>query len=227
MHVIRDMAPPTVPTIPAMSAVKPAEKLSVEVTWSEGRRAGRTEKVDLAPLINSLRIYKALRNNRALFETVRLLDDQGDIIAWSDGEIDMDSTAIERLAEDMMTANDFKAFIDHLDFTHNTAAAQLGYSRRQIENFLAGTKPIPRVCALACLALRHRYDEQLAYGHWSGLTTTVSAVWPAGTYLSVSEASVHPLTGAFSPMLLPSETALEFSSPLSHAAIKQITHHAP
>jgi hypothetical protein len=211
-----------------MSAVKPAEKLCVEITWSEGRRADRTEKVDLAPLINSLKIYKALRNSRALFETVHLLDDQGDIIAWGDDdEIDMDSTAIERLAEDMMTANDFKGFIDHLDFTHNTAAAQLGYSRRQIENFLAGTKPIPRVCALACFALRHRYDEQQAYGHWSGVTTTVGAVWPSGAYLSFSEESVYPLTGAFSPIHVRSEAALEFSSTLSHASIKQITHHAP
>jgi hypothetical protein len=33
------------------------------------------------------------------------------------------------------------------------AAIMLGDSRRQIENFLSGGKPIPRVCVLACWAL--------------------------------------------------------------------------
>lgn len=154
MHVTSHIA---TPPIPLLYAVKAADGLSIEVTWKEGNRAPRTETVDLAPLINSLKIYKSLRDNRALFETVHLLDEMGDIIAWGDDDaIDMDSGTIERLAEDMMTAAAFKTFLFEMDYTHNTAAALLGYSRRQIENYISGHTPIPRVCALACAALRLR-----------------------------------------------------------------------
>lgn len=146
--------------IPAISEVRPAEKLCIMVTWSRGPRAPKTEKIDLSPLVNSLKIYKPLRNNRALFETVHLLDEGGDIIAWGDDDaIDMDSLALEELARDMMTAEDFKALLNTLQFTHLTAGAMLGYSRRHIENFLSGAKPVPRVCSLACAALRVRYER--------------------------------------------------------------------
>jgi hypothetical protein len=81
----------------------------------------------------------------------------GDTIAWGDDDtIDMDSWTIERLAEDMMTASAFKAFLYDMDYTHNTAAAMLGYSRRQIEYYISGFTEVPRVCALACAALRLR-----------------------------------------------------------------------
>jgi hypothetical protein len=156
--------------IPLLSAVKPADNLSIEVTWKEGSRAPRTEKVDLAPLINSLKTYKRLRDNPTLFQSVHLLDAMGDIIAWGDDdEIDMDSSTIERLAEDMMTAAAFKAFLFDMEYTHTTAAAMLGYSRRQIENFISGESEIPRVCALACAALRLRNPEpppRLNYHIW-------------------------------------------------------------
>jgi hypothetical protein len=154
---MRAISQATTPIIPLLSDVTPAEDLSIIVTWKEGQRAPRTEKIDLAPLINSLKIYKALRDDRALFKTVHLLDEMGDIIVWGrDNAIDMDSSTIERFAEDMMTADDFNAFLGEMDYTQNTAAAMLGYSRRQIANYITGFSPIPRVCSLACAALRLR-----------------------------------------------------------------------
>src|SRR5262249_44989663 len=134
----------------------PLANLMVEVTWSEGPRASRTEKVDLAPLINSMKFYRPLRDDEALFQTVHIVDD-GEVLAWGENDaIDMAATSVVRLAEDMMTANDFRAFLRFVNYTQNTAAAQLGYSRRQIGYYLKGD-PIPRVCVLACQTLKLRY----------------------------------------------------------------------
>src|SRR5262249_46383954 len=93
-------------SMPKISRVRSSEKLCVEVEWIDGVRPRTTEKVDLAPLINSMRFYKPLRNDRTLFETVHLIDD-GEAIAWGDDNaIDMAATSVERLAEDMMTSHD-------------------------------------------------------------------------------------------------------------------------
>lgn len=151
-----------------------AKGLSVVVTWAEGVRVPRTETIDLSPLINSLRFYKPLRDNPRLRATVHLIED-GHAIAWGgDDAIDMAATSLERLAEEAMTAEDFRAFIAHQSLTHSAVAALLGYSRRQIELYLSGEQPIPRVVALACHAIKLR-SERLSSGFiaWgAGLDTT-------------------------------------------------------
>ena len=194
-------------SMPKLSAVSPAEKLCVEVTWSEGPRAPRTETVDLSPLINSHKFYKPLRKNRPLFETVHLIDD-GEVLAWGDSDaVDMAATSVERLAEEMMTPNDFKVFVASLHYTHSTAAAMLGYSRRQIENFLSGTKPIPRVCALACIALQHRSTpRQVNSGTWCTVLSTQSTA-----DVSPPEKPLHLF--AFDPGTAIKPTAITYDAP--------------
>jgi hypothetical protein len=148
--------------MPKLSSVRPAETLSVSVAWSEGRRAPRTEIVDLSPLIRSFKLYKKLRKNRALFDTVHLVED-GEAIAWGDDDdIDMAATSVERLAEEALSPDDLRQFLDQEDLTQEAAAALLGYSRRQIAHYLAGDKPIPRVFALACRALAARKEADQA-----------------------------------------------------------------
>ena len=51
--------------MPKLSAVR-AQNLCVEVVWAKGPRGTRTETVDLAPIINSLKAYKRLRTDRTL-----------------------------------------------------------------------------------------------------------------------------------------------------------------
>ncbi len=153
MNVVRPIA---ATPMPELASVRPAGKLAVKVTWSKGPRAGRTETVDLAPLVLSFKLYKALRNDRSLFKSVHLVED-GRAIAWGDDEaIDMAATSIERLAEEGLTADEFQQFLEREGLTQEAAAAMLGYSRRQIAHYLAGDKPIPRVFALACRALALR-----------------------------------------------------------------------
>ena len=71
--------------MPRLSSVRPAGKYTVDVTWAEGERTSQTDRVDLSPLILSMKFYRPLRANQALFETVHLIDD-GEAIAWGDDD---------------------------------------------------------------------------------------------------------------------------------------------
>src|SRR5262249_31592224 len=88
---------------PAMASLEAVDgpRLSITVRWAAGKREGRVDRVDLSPLIGTLRFYAPLRNNPTLFETARLIDD-GYAVAWGDA-IDMSATSVERLAEEAMT----------------------------------------------------------------------------------------------------------------------------
>jgi hypothetical protein len=148
-HIVAD-------AMPKIAAVKPASDYRVFVVWSGGSRARRADVVDLSPLVLSMKFYSTLRKDRRLFESVHLIDD-GEALAWGDDNaIDMPATSVERLAEDCMTAADFKAFMVRHKFTQVSLAAELGYSRRQINYFLSGDQPIPRVCVLACKEIDSR-----------------------------------------------------------------------
>jgi len=140
--------------MPQLSSIEVIDHLAVRVTWRAGIRAPRTETIDLSPLINSLKLYRPLRTDHELFRTAHLIEN-GRIVAWGNGEIDMPVESLEELAEEGMTADDFREFLTSNNLTHSEAAALLGYSRRQIENFLTGGL-IPRVVVMACFGLLAR-----------------------------------------------------------------------
>ena len=134
--------------MPRLARVAADEDHQLVVTWAEGDRDGRTETVDLAPLIFTLRFYRLLRENLELFKTVRLIDN-GTAIAWGDGEIDMAATSVERLAEESMTNQDFRDWMSANKLSYSTTSAALGISRRMVAYYAKDT-PIPRYIALAC-----------------------------------------------------------------------------
>jgi len=135
--------------MPRLGAIRPGEGFLADVEWAEGERAGRRESVDLAPDILTYRFYRPLRDDPALFATMHLADD-GAAVAWgADDAIDMPATAIERLAEEEMAADDFAQFLKRNRLTFDAAAAQLGISRRLVAYYASG-RPIPRYIALAC-----------------------------------------------------------------------------
>jgi hypothetical protein len=145
-------------TMPVVRTVAPAGALSVAVEWRGGERAG-IETVDLAPLILSLKYYRPLREDRSLFETVRV-GEGGASIVWGTGdtEIDMAATSVERLAGDAMTADGFSAFLRRNDLTLDAAAAHLGISRRLVAYYAKG-RPIPRHVMLACAEIERRLGQ--------------------------------------------------------------------
>jgi hypothetical protein len=136
--------------LPLIAAVGPvdAENRLVRVSWAKGHRRGRTEVVDLSPLIDTHRFYAPLRNNAALFNTVHIVDN-GEAVAWGDDSIDMLADSIERLAAETMSVDDFRAFLARNNLTQESAAVILGRSRRRIASY-ANQGGIPRVVALAC-----------------------------------------------------------------------------
>ena len=141
--------------LPLVGGVAPAGAYSVSVTWSEGRRRGLTDVVDLAPHILSFRMYRPLRENEALFNTVHISAD-GAAIAWgADDSIDMASATVERLAEEVMTNDDFSAFLAANNLTFDSAAAQLGLSRRTIAYYTKARR-VPRCVVLACKYIENR-----------------------------------------------------------------------
>src|ERR1051326_1100736 len=136
--------------MPLIGSICPvdAENRLVEGTWAEGNRLGRTEVVDLSPLIDTHRFYRPLRNDTALFDTVHVVDN-GEAVAWGDDAVDMSADSIERLAMETMTAEDFRAFLARNNLTQEAAAAILGRSRRPIAAYV-NEGGIPRIVALAC-----------------------------------------------------------------------------
>jgi acyl dehydratase len=93
--------------LPRISGVRPVEGLAVAITWASGRRAGRTDVVDLAPVVKTLRFYRPLRHDAALFANVTVTED-GSALAWDGGRLDMAATTVERLAAETMSAEDFR-----------------------------------------------------------------------------------------------------------------------
>jgi hypothetical protein len=134
--------------LPRISEVTPLSDHQLRVTWSEGVRSGETQVVDLSPVIAAYKIYRALRNDDALFRTAHLTEG-GDVVAWKGDDLEMTAELIQELAEQTMTPADFAKFLERNDLTQEAAAMILGRSRRQIGYYLT-TGPIPRVVALAC-----------------------------------------------------------------------------
>lgn len=134
--------------MPRVASIRPLSDYKVEVAWAAGARAGKREMIDLAPIIGTYTIFRPLRNNAALFGTVKVIED-GSVVAWDGDDLELSADALESLAEQTMTPAAFAAFMKRFDLTETAMAAILGYSRRQIGYFKT-TGPIPRVVALAC-----------------------------------------------------------------------------
>src|SRR5262245_50506363 len=128
---------------PRISEIRALRDFRLWLVWAAGSRPGHTDSVDLAPVINTYKIYRPLRNNDELFQTARLVDG-GNVVEWGDGTIGMPAELIEDIANESMTPRDFAGFLRRNDLTQEAAAALLGYSRRQIGNFVS-VGPIPRV----------------------------------------------------------------------------------
>lgn len=144
--------------MPRLRRAVPQEGLSILVEWAAGARAGKRELVDLTPLIGQFRLYAPLRNDPRLFAAIALADDGG-AIEWNGGEIDMSASSIERLADEQMTAEEFRRFLHRNGLTRQAAAAALGRSLRMIQNYVEG-QPIPRVVALACRGYESGRDHR-------------------------------------------------------------------
>ncbi len=122
---------------------------TVIVSWADGARVGRTDTIDLAPVILTLKTFRPLRDDPDLFNTVKL-SPYADAIEWGpDDSIALSAATLERLAEETMTSTDLAAFMGRHALSYDALAAHLGISRRLVAYYLK-TLAIPRTVALAC-----------------------------------------------------------------------------
>ena len=146
------------PSMARLAGIRVVGNSSLAIDWAEGVRAGRSDVLDLTPLIGSYKVYRPLRENPNLFKTAHLVED-GDVVAWDGPDLEMTAELVETLAEQSMTPDDFARFLSRNRLTHEGAAALLGRSRRQIEYYLK-RGPIPRVVALACFGYEALAERQ-------------------------------------------------------------------
>ena len=132
--------------IPRLRAVAPGEGLAVVVTWEDGS----CEEIDLTPIILGFKIFRPLRDDRALFETVRV-GDFGSSIVWTD-DLDLAAYTLERLADSrrVMSASEFRAWMKRNHLTLDSAAPVLGMSRRTVAAVSSGERPMDLTTTLAC-----------------------------------------------------------------------------
>ena len=141
--------------LPTIERVEPANgPYSLLVKWATGRRVGE-EVIDLAPHLFAFKVYRPLRDDRDLFAKVTVSDD-GTAVLWpGDVDLEVSADALEELAEDKMTSERFGQVLRELNLTFDSAAVQLGISRRLVA-YYAKEREVPRYISLACEALKTR-----------------------------------------------------------------------
>jgi len=132
--------------------------------------------VDLSPLIDTLRFYAPLRENQKLFASIHLIN-RGSAVAWGDEEVDMSSGSIQRLAEESMTADEFRAFLTRNNMTQEACAARLGRSKRMLAYYLEKGM-VPRLVTLACFALEFRDKTEHDWSNAQNVSFSMSGQYP-------------------------------------------------
>jgi DNA-binding XRE family transcriptional regulator len=139
----------TLPRIAAVAADK--TPLTLRIQW----KGGDESRVDVSGLVETFRVYEPLRSSPDLFRQVRLGEFGADLV-WTDA-IDMAADTLWRLAQEQsgvtMSSEAFRRWRERKAYTLDTAAQALGLSRRMVAYYEQGAKPIPRVVALATVAL--------------------------------------------------------------------------
>jgi Protein of unknown function (DUF2442) len=139
-------------------SVKPRAPAALEIIWS----TGEMRTVDVSRLIKRFKLYAPLKN-AALFGKAKA-DPWGHSVNWP-GDIDMGSDELYELARDQAGEWGPKRFADWMGehgLSLNGAADALGLSRRMIAHYRTGSRPVPRVVALACEGLSARWKKRVA-----------------------------------------------------------------
>ena len=137
--------------LPRILKAEAREARLVHVRW----QSGQERIVDLAPALESRRIYIPLRTDDALFQTLRV-SEFGDSIEWSNG-LDFSAVWLSKLPPAIFSNQDFVRAMDELGMSLEGMAAALDISRRLVADY-RGTKPIPRHIAFATRYLIDRQD---------------------------------------------------------------------
>ena len=138
--------------LPRLAAVSAGDQpLTLHLVWQDGGQ----NLVDVSGLVETFKLYGPLRDSPELFAKVRL-GDYGTDVVWLD-EIDMAADTLWRLVQEQtgatMTPDAFRHWRERKAYTLDQAAQALGLSRRMVAYYEQGSRPVPRVVALATRGL--------------------------------------------------------------------------
>ena len=134
--------------LPTIQSVRALPSHRVEVVWS----TGRIDRIDLRIALKAHRsLAPAL--TRARFAAVRR-GEGGHSLSWGGPEgreIEIGADALWRMAREQFDDEgvDFAAWRAAHGLSLSEAARRLGLSRRTVAYYDAGTRPVPRLVALA------------------------------------------------------------------------------
>ncbi|MBC7621618.1 MAG: DUF2442 domain-containing protein [Candidatus Saccharibacteria bacterium] len=113
---------------------------------------GITFNVDLGPMIETYPTMNALRDT-ALFNQARI-DARGGYVVWIDDDLELAADNLRNMAVEQSGGIGHErlwGWMDKHSLTQERAALALGVSRRMLNYYLSGAKPIPKTVWLACL----------------------------------------------------------------------------
>ena len=129
-------------SLPRIIRAEPLQRRLIRVEF----KTGESRIVDLAPVLESRRIFIPLRKDDSLFAQLSVNED-GNALEWP-GEIEISAVWIYRLPGVEFSNTQFREAMDNLGFSLDGMANALGISRRQVADFRKD-KPVPRAIALA------------------------------------------------------------------------------
>ena len=145
---------------PRIRSVHAARPFSLEIEWT----TGETLRVDIERLLKRFKLYEPVRNPRT-FRHVSV-DSWGHAVTWP-GNIDISADTLYELAREQAGEWGPEKFDDWMErngLSLTAAADALDMTRRMIAHYRTGSRPIPRVVALACEGweLRQRQRRRAA-----------------------------------------------------------------
>ncbi|HXT05552.1 MAG TPA: hypothetical protein VN715_01275 [Roseiarcus sp.] len=129
--------------IPRIAKAVPLDGRLVEITWKNGG----SKMVDLTAPFASRRVFIPLRDDDALFRTLRI-SEYGDALEWDGPDLEFPASWLDKLPDVNFSNEDFRKAMDTLHVSLDGMAADLDLSRSLIAEYRKD-KRIPRHVALA------------------------------------------------------------------------------
>lgn len=151
-------------TITGLSAQAPAR---LTLSFADGFGA----TLDLSDWIANTRELRPLSDAR-LFATARL-DARGGYVIWVEDDLELAADNLRNLAVEQSGGIGHERILNWMadnSLTQARAAEAIGVSRRMLNYYLSGAKPIPKTVWLACLGWEsQRKPRRAAKAHGAGV----------------------------------------------------------
>ncbi|MGK6314990.1 DUF2442 domain-containing protein [Neorhizobium sp. DT-125] len=139
--------------MPRIAEATPLDGRKVRIVWD----SGEAKIVDLAPALESRRIYIPLRQDDALFTRMAVSEDRN-ALEWPGEDLEFSAVWLAALPSVTFDNRDFRNAMEKLGMSLDGMASALEISRRLVADYRKD-KPIPRHVALATRYLVEHQGE--------------------------------------------------------------------